>query len=108
MKPISPAELRARRVDAIPAFVIEAVNNCLARAGGSGSTIVVKQDDIVAEILKLAPPGTLSREAVFENNLLDFEDTFRRVGWSVTYDKPAYCETYPATFEFRAKKGTRR
>jgi hypothetical protein len=33
--------------------------------------------------------------------LLDIEDTYREAGWKVEYDKPAYCENYPANFTFR-------
>lgn len=31
---------------------------------------------------------------------LDIEDHYRKAGWKVTYDKPAYCENYDAYFKF--------
>jgi hypothetical protein len=39
---------------------------------------------------------------IFEKGLLDVETVYERAGWKVTYDKPAYNETYPATFRFVA------
>ena len=34
------------------------------------------------------------------NKYLDFEDEYRTIGWKVTYNKPAYCETYEPYFIF--------
>ena len=46
-----------------------------------------------------------SRERVYREKLLDFEEAYRAAGWSVFYDKPGYNESYEATFQF--KKRTR-
>lgn len=38
------------------------------------------------------------------NSWVDFEDLYRKQGWKVVYDKPAYCETYKAYFVLSKKK----
>jgi hypothetical protein len=42
----------------------------------------------------------VSRQEVFDNQWLDIEDIYREAGWKVSYDKPAYNETYKAYFTF--------
>lgn len=40
---------------------------------------------------------------VYGKQYLDVEDIYRKEGWKVVYDKPAYCETYEPTFTFSKK-----
>ena len=61
----------------------------------------IMQDEVVKLVLEKLP--SMKREEVYEKKLLDVEDIFRGVGWTVMYDKPAFCETYPAYFEFKKK-----
>ena len=35
---------------------------------------------------------------------MDFEDLYRKSGWSVSYDKPAYNENYDAFLIFNKRK----
>lgn len=41
-----------------------------------------------------------SRQFIFDKHWLDIEDTYRKAGWNVEYDKPGYCENYDAYFVF--------
>lgn len=101
MKPITPQECGEQAGSNIPEFVIEAVNNLLQKSYRKGRTVTLRQDDIMAEILRLNI--NVTREQVFSEGWMDFEPVFERAGWKVTYDKPGYNESYPATFDFKAK-----
>ena len=106
IQPIKPSEV-VKEVN-IPDFIIEAVNK-LIKEKWDGSEAKIYQDDIL-EIVAVyqkdpdANDGRPTREEVFKNHWLDFEDLYRKQGWKVVYDKPAYCETYKAYFVFSKKK----
>lgn len=101
-KPLSPDEIGLFAQKAFPAFVFEAVNTLLAR--NTNGTLY--QDDVIDEILRQASlvGEYIDRSDIFNKGYLDFEEAYRAVGWSVTYDKPAYCENYKAHFIFKRKK----
>lgn len=100
-KPISPDEVTAAKTGTIPGEVFDAFNECIALKW-NGHEAVVPQDTVVAAILGRMP--TAARQSVFDNGWLDVEESYRALGWSVEYDKPAYNESYPATFKFRKRK----
>jgi hypothetical protein len=102
MKPFSPDEALRSKTDFIPDFVIEAFNGLLAKKYNGGS-VEIKQDDAIAEIIKLSPTA-IERHNIFDNNWLDIESIYEDAGWSVSYDKPAYNESYSAYFEFSKGK----
>lgn len=64
-----------------------------------------KQDDVVNLICQKMGYDEYKAAVnkVYEEHWLDVEDCYRAIGWAVNYDKPAYNETYPATFEFSKK-----
>lgn len=93
--PISPVEAQLQRND-IPDFVINIVNQLL-KDNYKSDRIRIYQKDVVKAI-KDHTGGTC------EMKWLDFEDFYRATGWGVTYDKPAYCETYDAFFIFKPSK----
>lgn len=66
-----------------------------------GSSATILQEDVVAGILKNNPD---SRDRILDEGWLDFEDAYRKLGWSVKYDKPGYCESYSAFWVFKPKK----
>lgn len=66
------------------------------------STIVIKQDEIVQMLLTIKPG--LERSEIFDKGWLDIESAYRKAGWHVEYDKPGYCETYVAYWEFTRKR----
>jgi hypothetical protein len=80
----------------IPCFCMEYLGFFAACA-----VTTIKQEDIIQEILKAKPD--LDRQAIFDNDYLDFEAAYEAKGWRVTYDKPGYNETYPASFLFVGK-----
>ena len=107
VKPIKPSEV-VKEVN-IPDFIIEAVNK-LIKEKWNGFEAKIYQDDIleIVAVRQKDPDaeddGRPTREEVFKNHWLDIEDLYRKQGWNVVYDKPAYCETYKAYFIFSKKK----
>ena len=100
VEPISPEDIPEARAAVIPPEVIEAFNYMIALKF-SGGRAVIRQDDVLERICSTL---NVSRETVFNKHYLDVEDIYRDKGWSVTYEKPGYNETYPATFTFATKK----
>lgn len=80
-----------------PDFVIEAFNQCIVASKVKNSTTVY-QDDVMAIIVQKSGK---TRYQVFDNNWLDVEEYYRAAGWQVSYDKPAYNESYKAYFTFK-------
>lgn len=101
MKPISPSEVKNQRNDPsrFPEEVIRAFNELILKEWSNSGYVTIKQDDVITRILELMPG--VNRHQIFENKWLDIELAFKAVGWHVEYDKPAYNESYPATFKFR-------
>lgn len=101
VKPISPDEVVAKKATLIPDEVIEAFNEMIAEHMTGGYS-KFKQSKVVDRILTKMPG--MNRGTLYDNHWLDVEDVYRAEGWKVEYDKPGYCETYEATFEFSRKK----
>lgn len=95
VRPIRPSELAKRKKAVLPNAVLEAFNELIAQHFSGGSA-TIKQDDVVTLMVKKG----LKRKEVFERHWLDIEEVYRAEGWNVEYDKPAYNESYPATFTF--------
>ena len=93
IKPVSPNEI----TPLIPDFVINVVNRLLQKKW-NGTSAIILQETIINEIINDQP--NISREEIFDNGWLNFEDIYRKVGWDVEYDKPGYCESYKAYFKF--------
>ena len=104
MKPIRPSECAEQEGSHIPEIVISVVNSFLKERYRNDGKITIKQDEIIARIQRLNPD--LDRREIFDNKWLDFETVYRKNGWEVNYDKPGYCETYDAYFEFTPIKTT--
>lgn len=104
MKPIEPSvkALTKKQLSeniknrSFPQFVIQAFNECIEESKLKKSNTVL-QKTVVSRIMKL---GKVSSKEIFENNWLDVEDFYRKAGWAVRYDKPAFNETYEPYFEF--------
>lgn len=96
VKPISPKEV----THMIPDFIFEAVNK-LINEKWNGESATILQDEIM-EIVSSDDEDDErpSRQTVFKNHWLDIEEHYRKVGWKVEYDKPAYDENYDAFFRF--------
>ena len=102
MKPISPNEVKQKRIESIPDFVIEAANNLIAKKW-NGFSSTFKLNELVKESLKIGG-DEVSREDLFDNHSFDIEPIFEKAGWKVNFDKPGYNESYDSFFEFTPKK----
>ena len=100
VKPIRPEEVLSKHQSTIPSLVVETINDMIVKNGRGGS-IVLFQDDIVAQLVQKG----LSRGDIFENGWLDIEGLYRSHGWKVEYDKPGYNESYKPKFTFSKKRG---
>jgi hypothetical protein len=99
-KPISPAEFAELR-NFIPDQVFQVVNQLLVQkkqiGGASLSRITVFQKEVVD---KLETEYNFNRRDIYDKHMLDFEPHYREAGWTVKFDKPAYCESYEAYWTF--------
>ena len=100
MKPISPSECAKQQMNNLPDQVIACWNRVIAEHfNGRSSTF--KQDEIVQALMD---EMKVTRERVFANqSWLNVEPLYEVAGWMVEYDRPAYNESYPATFRFTSK-----
>ena len=114
VKPLRPKEVSSNKESGIPDEVIAAVNNLLTKEF-DGTVAILRQNDIIVEIIRLMPSSGFGedfiasgtnekkRACIFENGWLNFENLFMKFGWEVEYDKPGYCEHYEASFKFTPK-----
>ena len=98
MEPLTPQQLQETYGSKVPDVVIECVNELLARQLGSESQkrFVIYQKVLVS---MLEEKGVKSLD-IFNHKYLDFEPTFRRAGWKVTYDKAHYSENRDSEWVF--------
>jgi len=99
--PLNPADIVQAKAVTIPDEVMTVWNFHIAKGFKQGKSRIV-QDEIVLDIMSaMGSP----RARVYTENWLDIEDVYRDAGWIVKYDKPGYCEDYPASFTFTKQKG---
>jgi hypothetical protein len=101
IQPITPQEVVAKKLEQIPDVVIQVFNNLIAK-NFNGSEAKIKQNDVIDAIR--TEDETISKSMIFDNHWLDVEDIYRKLGWTVEYDKPAYNEDYAPHFIFTFKK----
>jgi hypothetical protein len=77
--------------------LLKLFNDCIIERWNDRSA-TIRQDYVVDKIKKKIE---IDYREIFDMYYLDVEEIFRDAGWIVTYDKPGYNETYPATFEFK-------
>lgn len=97
VNPITPEEVDDQQITSIPDEVITIFNEMIVE-NWRGSYAHVDQNAVVNRI---AERMMVSRSHIFDRGWLDVEQLFRNAGWKVMYDKPGYCESYDAYFEFR-------
>lgn len=100
--PVSPSEAIALKNDLVPNFVFEAFNEIIIKNIKQNGVAKVEQDEVL-ELIVNKSSGTLSRQDVFEKSFLDVESHYRKSGWIVSYDSPAYYENYKAYYIFKKK-----
>ena len=97
VKPISPDEVVGQKLKDFPDIVMETWNSMIAQKFSNGSaTILLKH---IRDALAVATGKTPHQ--VRELGYLDVENIYRKAGWSVYYDQPAYNETYDAFYIFK-------
>jgi len=94
--PLSPDDIAAAKRQHIPEAVFDAFNELLALKFTNGSATILQKD-----VLAKLEAGGMVRQEIFDNGWLNVEEAYRDAGWKVEYDKPAYNETYDASFKFR-------
>lgn len=99
MEPITPKEASDLKENFIDPVMIQAVNAILSEQ--YSSYITFTQKELLKKYRELG--GQLSDDELFKKKHLDFEGVFRKKGWKVEYDSPAYCESYEANFKFTPK-----
>jgi hypothetical protein len=100
-KPITPIEVVSLKETLIPNEVFDAFNELIAKKW-NGRSATIKQNEVVKLItgkMQLQDDSIL-----YDNHWLDIETVYREAGWVVSYDKPAYNESYEATFKFESKR----
>ena len=103
--PIKPSDVARAKTETLPDAVIESFNELIALRW-DGEVSHFRQEDVVERILEKIPG--FNRRTIFDRGWLDVEDTYREQGWSVTYDRPGFNETYEPTFTFKKGPGRRR
>ena len=111
--PITPQEAEKAKANDIPGEVYEAFNELIAKYYHQGSATFKQEEVIKLAAAKLSNNSEYCHmtsgkivNMIYDNHWADVEDSYRSKGWTVLYDSPAYCESYPATFEFK-KKGAK-
>lgn len=100
IKPITPQEAKAKQVVSIHPTLIELINEHLVK-NAADKSITLKQPELINAFMERHE--NFDRQKLFDDNMLDFEDAYRKQGWKVRYDKPAYYEGYDAYWVFEAK-----
>ena len=90
-KPLTPKEVSINMESRIPDEVIAAVNNLLTKEF-DGTVAILRQNDIIVEIIRLMPSSGFGedfiasgtnekkRACIFENGWLNFENLFMKEG----------------------------
>lgn len=99
--PISPDELREMIRTDIPDFVLDAVDHFLI-AEGFKEKIIIQQNALVDYIVA---NNDIERSDIFSKKYLDFENHYRRVGWTVNFVKRPYYTDESDYFVFSTKAG---
>jgi len=102
VKPIRPGEVASAASRAIPDEVFQAFNDLIAENWVHGrDRAIVKQKDVLARVTARLD---VTADEVLAKHWFDVEPSYRAAGWTVTYDKSGWDESYEPYFEFRRKK----
>jgi hypothetical protein len=105
-KCITPSDAYKNKVLSIPDEVFETFNELIIKEISNRGEAYIFQNDVISLILeKFEKNGkSFTKQDIFDNNWLDVEKEYRKVGWKVVYDKPALDENYEANFRFSLPK----
>lgn len=101
--PITPEEAINDRINHIHPDIINVTNELIAaKISSINSSVRILQKEIIEGFMIKNPD--FERKKLTEDHHLDIEGIYRKYGWKVVYDKPAYNETYEASFTFTKNK----
>ncbi len=100
VKPITPEEAKDSIIRSFPDYIIESVNELIVETGRSCKYVKILREDVIKRIQS---KKDVSRDHLFNNKFLDFEDVYRDQGWSVSYDQPCRGESFKAYYKFTPK-----
>lgn len=100
VKPITPDEVAWAKAEAIPDVVLEVFNRLIVANFANGQASFTLDEAVAA----LAAATGSSRSEMVKKGWLDVEPIYEESGWKVTFDRPGYNETYPATFTFKRRR----
>lgn len=93
-RPVKPDEIVNLKASVTPPEVFDVVNELIALnwdGSRANFTLTAVKERIRAKL------GSVDLK------WLDFEPIYRENGWGVSYDRPAYNESYEANFTFKKK-----
>lgn len=99
-QPITPAEVEANVDKSFPNEVINVFDNLIKENYRNGRAEFYLKD----AINRIATALGITRDQVIKKGYCDVEELYRKAGWKVKYDQPAYCESYDAYFVFEKGK----
>ena len=104
--PVTPAAAREAYESGgdVPDFVVQTVNELIGKFYLPGG-FSINQNDVVTALM--AKRGNVSRQQVFEQKWLNFENAFRQLGWKVEHSKGTWGEEGSAYFHFEEEKAGR-
>lgn len=103
-EPISPEQAAELKPTVIPPAVYEAFNHFLILRSDGGGSVRIWREELVDKVLNLMPD--IRQKHGKQEDWLNVEDTYRKLGWTVTFDRPGFNEDYGASWTFSpARKG---
>lgn len=106
IKPITPRQAKAGRMNIIPDEVLDAFNELITENMNRDQS-TFKQKDVLTRIrskLNDTFGNQYTDQVICNSGWLNIEDLYRAAGWKVGYDRPGYNETGDATFNFTTKR----
>ena len=98
-KPISPKEAMKSAATTIPDVIFVVFNTLISDRVCGKQAFTITQPEVLKMITDRVPE--LSHTEIFKRGWLDIEAHYEKAGWTVTYDKPGYNETYEASWCFK-------
>ena len=96
-KPIRPNEIN--KLSIIPDGVIDVFNMLITKHYRNGYAEFTAGEASKAICEKM----TCASHVPYDEGWMDIEPIYRKAGWLVDFDSPAYNESYPATYKFTRK-----
>jgi hypothetical protein len=106
VRPIKASEILKKKAETIPAAMVQAVNELIAKKW-NGSQAVIRKDELLERYFEITGESNdrANRDKVYDKRYMDFESMYRQEGWVVKYSSPSYGdEDYEPYFTFTIDK----